>query len=111
MRAAKLLRIRHLFSRSKIHIALTPMLCCLVKVDDANVSIPLKDIAFSKITVMQTTPVKFTKLMEDFHPKKKYSEGYTTRKDIVQCKLERINPLEIEWQPPEGLSQTLTPML
>ena len=74
MRAAKLLRIRHLFSWSKVHIALTPVLRYLVKVNDANISIPLKDIAFSKITVMQTTPVKFTELMEDFQPKKIYRE-------------------------------------
>ncbi len=87
MRAAKFLCIRHLFSRSKIHFALTPVLCYLVKVDDSNVPIPLKDIAFSKITVMQTTPVEFTELMEDFQPKE-YTEGYTTRKDLVQCKLD-----------------------
>lgn len=42
------------------------MLRYLVKINDANVSIPLKDIAFSKVAVMESTPVKFTELVEDF---------------------------------------------
>lgn len=66
MWTSKLLRVRYFVPWTKVHIALTTVLRYLVKINDANVSIPLKDIAFSKVAVMESTPVKFTKLVEDF---------------------------------------------
>jgi hypothetical protein len=66
MWTSKLLRVRYFVPWTKVHIALTTMLRYLVKINDANVSIPLKDIAFSKVAMMESTPVKFTELVEDF---------------------------------------------
>lgn len=66
MWTSKLLRVRYFVPWTKVHIALTTVLRYLVKINDANVSIPLKDIAFSKVAVMESTPVKFTELVEDF---------------------------------------------
>ena len=60
------MRVRYFVPWTKVHIALTTVLRYLVKINDANVSIPLKDIAFSKVAVMESTPVKFTELVEDF---------------------------------------------
>ena len=68
MWTAKLLHVRHLIARSEFHIAMTVMLCSFIEIDDTNVSVPLEDVAFGKVTVVHAAPVKFCELVEDSHP-------------------------------------------
>ena len=63
MGAAKLVHIRCLVIGTKGHVAMAIMLCHLVKIDKANVSVALENVAFGEITMVESTLVHFSKLI------------------------------------------------
>jgi len=65
MGTAKLVHIRCLVIGTKGHAATTVMLRHLVKIDKANVSVAFEDIALCEITVVESTLVHFSKLVQN----------------------------------------------